>query len=261
MAARPRSLAAFVFGTQHTLKKTSVKLRGNTMNQRALAAEFIGTFALVFVGCGTAMFSGPMATGGIVAVSFAFGLTIVTMAFALGHISGGHFNPAVTAGLVAGGRFSSTEAPYYIAAQVLGGLAAAAVLSSILGGAPVGAGATKWNDMQAVSNHFGGAKEFSMAAAFIIEFVMAALFLIVIMGSTSKRAPAGFAPIAIGLAVVLFHLLSIPVTNTSLNPARSTAPALFAGGAAVSQLWLFWVAPILGALVGGWIARWAQNEQ
>jgi aquaporin Z len=231
------------------------------MNQRALAAEFIGTFALVLVGCGTAMFSGPMATGGIVAVSFAFGLTIVAMAYALGHISGGHFNPAVTVGLVAGGRFSSTEAPYYIAAQVAGAVVAAGVLASILGGAPVGPGVTKWNDLQAVSNHFGGAKEFSMQAAFIIEFVMAALFLIVIMGSTSKAAPAGFAPIAIGLTVVFFHLLSIPVTNTSLNPARSTAPALLAGGQAMSNLWLFWVAPILGAAVGGLIARWAQNEK
>jgi aquaporin Z len=230
------------------------------MNQRALAAEFLGTFALVLVGCGTAMFSGPMATGGIIAVSFAFGLTIVAMAYALGHISGGHFNPAVTVGLVAGGRFSSAEAPYYIAAQVVGALAAAFVLASVLGGAPGGPGMTKWNDMQAVSNHFGGPKEFSMAAAFILEFVMAALFLIVIMGSTSKRAPAGFAPIAIGLTVVFFHLLSIPVTNTSLNPARSTAPALFAGGAAISQLWLFWVAPILGAAVGGMIARWTQSE-
>ncbi len=231
------------------------------MNQRALVAEFIGTFALVLVGCGTAMFSGPMATGGIVAVAFAFGLTIVAMAFALGHISGGHFNPAVTIGLVAGGRFSAADAPSYIAAQVVGAVAAAAVLALILAGAPVGGPtAVKWNDMAAVSNHFGGPREFSMLAAFIIEFAMAALFLVIIMGSTSKRAPAGFAPIAIGLAVVLFHLLSIPVTNTSLNPARSTAPALFAGGKAISDLWLFWLAPILGAAVGGTIARWTQAE-
>ena len=228
------------------------------MNQRALAAELIGTFALVFVGCGTAMFSGP--TAGIVAVSLAFGLTIVAAAYALGHISGGHFNPAVTLGLVAGGRFQSSDALSYIAAQVVGAVAAAIVLSMIFNGAPVGPGATKWNDMQAVANGYGGARGFTMSAAFIIEFVMAALFLIVIMGSTSKRAPAGFAPIAIGLAVVFFHLLSIPVTNTSLNPARSTAPAILAGGKALADLWLFWVAPILGAVAGGTIARWTQSE-
>ena len=230
------------------------------MNPRALAAEFTGTFALVFVGCGTAMFSGPLAGGGIVAVALAFGLTVLAMAFALGHVSGGHFNPAVTVGLVAGGRFSVTEAPLYITMQVAGAVLAALVLAAILAGAPVGPGTAKFNDLAAVSNHYGGKGEFSLISAFVIEFVMATLFLIVIMGSTSKRAAAGFAPLAIGLTVVLFHLLSIPVTNTSLNPARSAAPALLAGGRALSDLWLFWAAPLAGATVGGLLARWTQGE-
>jgi aquaporin Z len=229
------------------------------MNQRALAAEFIGTFALVTGTCGAALFSLP-AGGTLVAVAFGIGLPVLIMAYAIGHLSGGHFNPAVTLGLVAGGRFNAGDAVGYIVAQVLGGIAAAFVFSLIINGAPVGAGIPKWNSFLAISNTYGGPKEFAMGSAFLIEVVMAALFLIVVMGATSKRAPAGFAPIAIGLAVVLFHLVSIPVTNTSLNPARSTATAVFAGADAIADLWLFWVAPAIGAIIGGIMSKWLQNE-
>ena len=227
------------------------------MNQRALAAEFIGTFTLVSAVCGSALFSAP-AGGGLVGVAFAVGLSVLAMAYAIGHISGGHFNPAVTIGLIAGGRFNTSDAVPYIIAQVLGGVAAALVFYVILNGAL--AGGPKWNSFAAVSNSFGGPGGFSMASAFIIEVVITALFLIVIMGATSKRAPAGFAPIAIGLALTLFHLISIPVSNASLNPARSTATALLAGGPALANLWVYWVAPILGAAIGGAVAKWLQNE-
>jgi aquaporin Z len=231
------------------------------MNQRALAAEFIGTFCLVAGGVGTALFTAPATPGGgILAVSLAFGLSILIMAYALGHISGGHFNPAVTLGLVAGGRFGAGDAVGYIIAQVLGAIAAAVVFSFIMAGAPVGGGAPKWNTWMAVSNHFGGPGQFAMGSAFLAEVVMAALFMIVIMGATSKKAPAGFAPIAIGLTVALAHLVTIPITNTSLNPARSTATAVMAGGKAMADLWLFWVAPIVGAMIGGAISKWIQNE-
>jgi aquaporin Z len=229
------------------------------MNQRALAAEFIGTFMLVFGGVGTAMYSGPSA--GIVAVSLAFGLSVLCMAYAVGPISGGHFNPCVTVGLAAGGRFPASDAIGYIIAQVLGGIAAAFLLNLILSGTPVGAGVPNWNTLALASNpNAYGAMSYSMISILLIEAIMAALFLIIIMGATSKRAPAGFAPIAIGLAVCLFHLISIPVTNTSLNPARSTATAIFGGGAALSALWMFWVAPILGAVVGAITAKWLHNE-
>jgi aquaporin Z len=231
------------------------------MNQRALAAEFIGTFMLVFGGVGTVLYSAPFG-GGMVAVSLAFGLSVLCMAYALGPISGGHFNPAVTVGLVAGGRFPGADAIGYIIAQVLGGIAAAFVLSMILSGTPIGAGVTKWNSLAAASNPntFGAGLQFSTMSILLIECVMAALFLIIIMGATSKRAPVGFAPIAIGLAVCLFHLISIPVSNTSLNPARSTATAIFGGSAAISALWMFWVAPLAGAIVGAFIAKWIHNE-
>ena len=227
------------------------------MNTKALAAEFIGTFALVTATCGSALFSAPSG-GGLVAVAFAIGLSVLIMAYSVGHISGGHFNPAVTIGLIAGGRFESGNAIGYIIAQVLGGIAAALVFQVILQGA-LSAGpsaATKRNSFAAISNTYGGANGFTMVAAFVMEVVITALFLIVIMGSTSKRAPAGFAPIAIGVALFVLHLVSIPVTNASLNPARSTAPALLAGGVAMSQLWLFWVAPILGGIIGGAIGKW-----
>ncbi len=229
------------------------------MNMRALGAEFIGTFTLVSAVCGAALFSAP-AGGGLVAVAFAVGLSVLVMAYAVGHISGGHFNPAVTLGLVAGGRFEMNNAVSYIIAQVLGGLLAALIFSTILGGAPTGAGVAKWNDFMAVSNTHGGPKGFAMGAAFLIEVVITALFLIVIMGATSKKAPAGFAPIAIGLALVLFHLVSIPVSNASLNPARSTATALLAGAGALTQLWVYWLAPIIGGVIGGIVGRWLQEE-
>lgn len=226
-----------------------------SVNPRALAAEFIGTFVLVTATCGSALFSAP-AGGGLLGVSLAIGLSVLVMAYAVGHISGGHFNPAVTLGLVAGGRFKAGDALPYIVAQVLGGIAAAVIFSIILGGAIGG----KHNSFLAISNTFGGNGQFTMMSAFLTEVVITALFLIVIMGATSKRAPAGHAAIAIGLALVLFHLVSIPVTNASLNPARSTAPAVIAGGKAIADLWVFWVAPIMGAIIGGIISKWLQNE-
>jgi len=222
---------------------------------RELGAEFIGTFTLVTAVCGAALFSAPSA--GLVAVAFAVGLSVLAMAFAVGHISGGHFNPAVTLGLVAGGRFEMSKAPAYIIAQVLGGAAAACVFYVILGGAPAGG---KWNSFTAISNLYGGANQFSLLAVLLTEVVITALFLMVIIGATSKRAPAGFAPIAIGLALTLFHLVAIPVSNASLNPARSTATAIFGGAEALSDLWLFWVAPIVGGMIGGIVSKWLQED-
>jgi aquaporin Z len=225
------------------------------MNVKALGAEFVGTFVLVFAAVGTAMFAGPSA--GLLAPAFAFGLAVLVMAYAVGHISGGHFNPAVTIGLIAGGRFDAGSAVGYIVAQVIGAVLAALVLSVIFGGAEAGG---KWNSFTAVSNTYGARGGLSMMAAFLMEVVVTAIFLIVIMGATSRRAPAGFAPIAIGLALLLLHLVSIPVTNASIDPARSTAPAIFAGGVPLAQLWLFWVAPIVGGVIGGFVARWLQDE-
>ena len=221
---------------------------------KELGAEFIGTFALVSAVCGAGLFSAPSA--GLVAIAFAVGLSVLAMAFAVGHISGGHFNPAVTLGLAAGGRFALDKAPAYIIAQVLGGASAAGVFYLVLMSAPAG----KWNSFTDISNLYGGAKGFSLAAVFLTEVVITALFLMVIVGVTSKRAPAGFAPVAIGLSLTLFHLIAIPVSNASLNPARSTATAIFGGPAAWNTLWLFWVAPILGGLIGGFVARWLQDE-
>lgn len=228
------------------------------MSTRALGAEFIGTFALVTATCGSALFSAPSG-GGLVGVSIAIGLSVLMMAYAVGHVSGGHFNPAVTLGLVAGGRFDAAKAPGYIIAQVLGGVAAAAIFAVILGGY-LGGGKVEFNTFAKISNNFGGEGGFSMMAAFLMEVVITALFLIVIMGATSKGAPAGFAPLAIGVALMVLHLVSIPVTNASLNPARSTAPAIFAGGTALANLWLFWVAPIIGGVLGGLIGSWLQDE-
>jgi aquaporin Z len=216
---------------------------------RELTAEFIGTFTLVTAVCGAALFSAPSA--GLVAVAFAVGLSVLAMAYAVGSISGGHFNPAVTCGLVAAGRFDGGKAIGYIIAQVAGGIAAAAVFYVIWKGAPAG----KWNDFLAVSNTYGGSG-FSMLSVGLIEVVITALFVLVIVSVTSPAAPAGFAPIAIGLALVLFHLVSIPVSNASLNPARSTATAIFGGSAALGSLWLFWVAPILGGVIGGAVGKW-----
>jgi aquaporin Z len=222
--------------------------------QKELGAEFLGTFALVTAVCGAALFSAPSA--GLVAVAFAVGLSVLVMAYAVGPISGGHFNPAVTIGLVAAGRFSTAKAVPYIIAQVIGGAAAAAVFYVILQGAP---SAGKWNTFLAVSNTYGGSG-FSLLSAGLIEVVITALFLVVIVSVTSARAPAGFAPIAIGLALVLFHLVAIPVSNASLNPARSTATAIFGGQTALQSLWLFWVAPILGGAIGGVIGKWFHEK-
>lgn len=220
---------------------------------KKLTAEFIGTFWLVFGGCGSAVLAAGIPNLGIgyMGVSFAFGLTVLTMAFAIGHISGCHLNPAVTLGLVAGGRFSSKSAFGYIAAQVVGGIAAAALLWVIASGqAGWEAGGFASNGYDQLSPH-----GFSMTSAFLIEVVLTAVFLFVIMGATHKNAPPGFGPIAIGLCLTLIHLISIPVTNTSVNPARSTAVALFAGSGYIQQLWLFWVAPIVGGVIGGFVYK------
>jgi aquaporin Z len=227
------------------------------MNSKALAAEFIGTFALVAAACGATLFAAP-AGGGLLAVAFAIGLSVLIMGYAVGHLSGGHFNPAVTIGLIAGGRFETGNAIGYIIAQVLGGLAAAYLFQVILAGAlSAGPGATtRWNDFAAVSNTYGGRNGFSMMSAIIMEVLVTALFLIVIMGATAKRASPALAPLAIGIALFVLHLMSIPITNASLNPARSTAPAVIAGGIPLSQLWVFWVAPIAGGIIGGAIGRW-----
>jgi aquaporin Z len=223
-------------------------------NTRRYLAELIGTFALVSSVCGAALFSAP--STGLMTVAFAIGTIVLAMAYALGPISGGHFNPAVTCGLVVAGRCPASDAIPYIIAQLIGGIAAAAVFYVILSGAPQG----KWNDFVAISNIYGGPGHFPMFQVALIETVLTALFLIVIVGVTSKKAAPGFAPIAIGLTLVFIHLAAIPVSNASVNPARSTATAIFGGSAALSSLWLFWVAPILGGVIGGYIGRWMQEE-
>jgi len=221
-----------------------------TMVRRA-AAEAVGTFWLVFGGCGSAVIAAafPEVGIGLLGVSLAFGLTVLTMAYSLGHISGCHLNPAVTVGLWIGGRFPGRDIPWYIVAQVVGATVAAIVLLMIASGAP-------GFDIQSsglAQNGYGSESPggYSMMSGLIAEVVLTAGFLIVILGSTDSRAPAGFAPIAIGLALTLIHLVSIPITNTSVNPARSTGPALLVGGPAIEQLWFFWLAPIIGALIGG----------
>ena len=220
---------------------------------KKLFAEFFGTFWLVFGGCGSALFAASVNLGiGYLGVALAFGLTVLTMAFAVGHISGGHFNPAVTLGLVAGGRFSAKEAIPYIISQVIGGLLAGAALYLIASG-KAGFDATAGFASNGYGEH--SPEGYSMAAVFIAEELLTGFFLLVIHGATDKRAPAGFAPIAIGLCLTLIHLVSIPVSNTSVNPARSTAVAFFQGSWAVDQLWLFWVAPIVGGIIGGLIYR------
>ncbi len=225
--------------------------------KKKLAAEMVGTFWLVFGGCGSAVlaaaFGGTTSNLGIgfVGVSLAFGLTVLTMAFAIGHVSGCHLNPAVTLGLVAGGRHPAKEAAPYIAAQVVGAVAAAGVLYLIA------SGKSDWELGGFASNGYGEHSPggYSLVSAFVAEAVLTMFFLLIIMGSTDPRAPAGFAPIAIGLALALIHLIGIPVTNVSVNPARSTGPALFVGGWAIQQLWLFWLAPIAGAVAGGMTYR------
>jgi len=222
---------------------------------RNFAAEFIGTFMLVSAVCGAALFSAPSA--GLIAVAFAVGLAVMAMAFAVGHISGGHFNPAVTLGLVAAGRFDPDKAVSYIVVQCVAGVAAAFVFYLVLKGAPASG---KWHTFLVASNTYGGPAGFSMPAVFLTEVVITALFLMVIVGATSAKAPGMFAPIAIGVALTAFHLIAIPVSNASLNPARSTATALFAGGDALNCLWLFWIAPIAGGILGGLAASWLQDE-
>jgi aquaporin Z len=223
------------------------------------AAEFFGTFWLVFGGCGSAVLAAafPHLGIGFAGVALAFGLTVLTMAFAIGHISGCHLNPAVSIGLWAGGRFPGSGLLPYIVAQVIGGIAGAGVLYLIASGA---AGFQLSNGF--ASNGFGAHSPggYSLLAGLIAEVVLTFFFLVVILGSTDRRAPAGLAPIAIGLCLTLIHLISIPVTNTSVNPARSTGPALFVGGWALSQLWLFWVAPIIGAILAGGVYRWLGAE-
>ncbi|QHS50666.1 aquaporin Z [Edaphobacter sp. 12200R-103] len=223
------------------------------MYKRA-AAEFFGTFWLVFGGCGSAVLAAafPQLGIGFAGVALAFGLTVLTMAFAIGHISGCHLNPAVSIGLVAGKRFPARELPAYIIAQLVGAVAASSVLYLIASGKPGFSLAGGF-----ASNGYGAHSPggYSLLACFVAETVLTAFFLLVILGSTDERAPKGLAPIAIGLCLTLIHLVGIPVTNTSVNPARSTGPALFVGGWAISQLWLFWVAPILGAIIGGLISN------
>ncbi len=225
---------------------------------RRFVAEFFGTFWLTFGGCGSAVLAAAFPQLGIAfaGVSLAFGLTVLTMAYTVGHISGGHFNPAVTIGLWAGGRFKAGDIIPYVVAQVTGAIAAAAVLYLIASGKPGFAiGGFASNGYEALSPG-----QYGLTACLVMEVVATFFFLVIILGSTSSKAPAGFAPIAIGLGLTLIHLISIPVTNTSVNPARSTGPALFAGGAYLAQLWLFWVAPIIGAVIAGVVSRWLQEE-
>ena len=228
------------------------------MNAKKYAAEAIGTFWLTFAGCGSAVIAAafPQVGIGLVGVSLAFGLSVVTMAYAIGHVSGCHLNPAVTVGLAAGGRFPAGQIAPYIIAQVIGAVVGAALLYVIANGVK------GFNVGDFASNGYAehSPGRYSLVACLITEIVMTMMFLFIIMGATHGRAPAGFAPLAIGLGLVMIHLVSIPVTNTSVNPARSTGPALFVGGWAISQLWLFWVAPLIGGALGGIVYRWLSDE-
>ncbi|BBL77437.1 aquaporin Z [Methylomagnum ishizawai] len=221
---------------------------------RRTAAEFIGTFWLVLGGCGSAVLAAtvPDVGIGLLGVALAFGLTVLTMAYAVGHISGGHFNPAVSLGLWAGGRIPGSDLAPYIAAQVLGAVFAAGMLYLIASGKP-GFDPSAGFAANGYGPHSPGG--YSLGAGFLTEAVMTFMFLLIILGVTDSRAPQGFAPLAIGLGLTLIHLVSIPVTNTSVNPARSTGVALFAGTWAMAQLWLFWVAPMIGAVLAGWVHR------
>jgi aquaporin Z len=232
---------------------------------RRLAAELLGTFWLVFAGCGSAVIASNVKSDdgfplgiGYLGVALAFGLSVLTMAYAVGHVSGGHFNPAVTLGLAASGRLGWRDVIPYVVTQVVAAIAAAAVLWVIASGSPTFGG----QDSGFASNGYGDRSPsgYSLLAALITEIVLTAFFLLVILGSTDTRAPRGFAPIAIGLSLTLIHLVSIPVTNTSVNPARSTGPAIFAGTEALGQLWLFWVAPLVGGLVAGLAYSWLLGQ-
>jgi aquaporin Z len=250
---QPEAPTKVNFGDRHHIEPNG----GNMDMPRRLGAEFFGTFWLTFAGCGSAVLAAgfPSLGIGFLGVSFAFGLTVLTMAYAVGHISGGHFNCAVTVGLWAGGRFKAAEVLPYILAQVVGAIAAAAVLYAIASGKP------DWVPGGFASNGYGDLSpgKYSLASCFLSEVIAAFFFLYVIIGTTSKGAAVGFAGIPIGLCLTLIHLFLIPVTNASVNPARSTGPALFAGGAYIAQLWLFWLAPILGAAIAGVVSRW-QHE-
>jgi len=226
----------------------------------AVTAEFLGTFWLVMGGCGSAVLAAafPEVGIGLHGVSLAFGLTVLTMAFAIGHISGCHLNPAVSIGLWAGGRFAAGRLLPYIVAQVLGAVAAGGVLYLIASGAP-GFDVSKGFASNGYGAHSPGG--YSLLAALVAEVVMTMFFLLVILGATDKRAPAGFAPIPIGLALTLIHLITIPVTNTSVNPARSTGVAVYVGDWALAQLWLFWLAPIVGAVIGALVYRYIASEE
>ncbi len=227
---------------------------------KKLFAEFLGTFWLVFGGCGSAIFAAgyPDLGIGFVGVALAFGLTVLTMAYAVGHISGGHFNPAVSFGLWAGGKFSGSDLLGYILAQLLGAITAAGFLYLII------SGKSGFVDVGGfAANGYGDLSpdKYNLASAFLAEFLLTMFFILIILGSISPKAPKGFAPIAIGLGLTLIHLISIPITNTSVNPARSTSQAIFAGGEYLSQLWLFWIAPIAGALVGGFIYKMVLKDE
>src|SRR5690348_5065334 len=231
---------------------------GNDLARRSVA-EFFGTFWLVFGGCGAAVLAAgfPNLGIGFVGVSLAFGLTVLTMAYAVGHISGGHFNPAVTIGLWSAGRCATGDSVLYIVAQVIGAIAAAGVLWLIASSQP------GWMPGGFAANGYGDLSpgKYGLAGCFVTEVVMTFFFLFIIIGTTSKGAAAGFAGIPIGLGLTLIHLVSIPVTNTSVNPARSTGPALFAGGGHIGQLWLFWLAPIIGAVIAGLLTRWMYEPE
>jgi aquaporin Z len=229
------------------------------MEIRKLTAEAIGTFWLTFAGCGSAVISAafPEVGIGLLGVSLAFGLTVLTMAYSIGHISGCHLNPAVTVGLAAGGRFPAKDIGPYIIAQVVGAILAALVLYLIASGAP-GFDLAKGFAANGYGEHSPG--KYGLMSGLLAEIVLTMMFLFIIMGATHGKAPAGFAPIAIGLGLTLIHLVGIPVTNLSVNPARSTGPALFVGGWALAQLWLFWAAPLIGGALGGILYRWLSEE-
>jgi aquaporin Z len=224
-----------------------------------MTAEFIGTFWLVLGGCGSAVLAAgfPQVGIGLLGVSLAFGLTVLTMAYAIGHISGCHLNPAVSVGLAAGGRFPAAEIPAYVVAQVLGAIAAAALLYLIASG-KAGFDLASGLAANGYGEHSPG--RYSLGAALVTELVMTFMFLMIILGATDRRAPQGFAPLAIGLGLTLIHLISIPVTNTSVNPARSTGPAVIVGGWALEQLWLFWLAPLVGAALAGLVYRFSASR-
>ncbi|MGB3490914.1 MAG: aquaporin Z [Xanthobacteraceae bacterium] len=230
------------------------------MNTQKYVAEAIGTFWLTFAGCGSAVIAAgfPQVGIGLLGVALTFGLSVVTMAYAIGHISGAHLNPAVTVGLAAGGRFPAGQVLPYIVAQVIGAIVASAVLYMIASGA-AGFDLAKGFASNGYGEHSPG--HYNLVACLISEVVMTMVFLFIIMGSTHGKAPAGFAPLAIGLTLTMIHLVSIPVTNTSVNPARSTGPALFVGGWALQQLWLFWVAPLVGGVLGGVLYRWLSPDE